>query len=73
MKTVWMVCKGSGGKYFDGFYGMDSFIHSDEQIFDQKNMPYYIDSSFQNIVVGVGRTKPSVIEVQKILQKQRGQ
>ena len=70
MKTVWMVCKAPSGKYYDGFYGMDGNIHSDNQIFNQDNIPYYLDSSFQNIVVGIGAFKPSIHYVQKILQGQ---
>ena len=41
---IWMVCKSKGGKYFDGFYGADSNIHSEEQIFNEENMPYRLDS-----------------------------
>jgi len=70
MKKVWMVCKSTGGKYFDGFYGMDSSIHSSEQIFDQDNIPYEIDSYFRNIVVGVGREKPNPARVMAILNHQ---
>jgi len=69
MKQVWMVCKAQGGKFYDGFYGMDSNIHSNEMIFNQDNIPYIINSEFKNIVVGIGETKPSPNEVQKLLIK----
>jgi hypothetical protein len=71
MYTVWMVCQAKDGKYFDGFYGMDCNIHSEYQIFNQENIPYFIDSEFKNIVVGIENTKPSVIEVQKILARHK--
>ena len=69
MKTVWMICKGADGKFYDGFYGADCNIHSSEQIFNQDNVPYYIDSDFVNIVVGLGEIKPSVCAVQELLIK----
>ena len=68
MNTVWMICKYEGGKYYDGYYGGDCNIHSDEQIFNQDQFPYYIASKFKNIVVGVGIQKPTVREVQKLLE-----
>jgi len=68
---VWMVCKAKSGKYFDGWYGFDSFIHSEEQIFSEENIPYELDSAFMNIVVGVG-DRPTVSFVQRLFDKHNG-
>lgn len=70
---IWMVCRsGMSGKYYDGFYGADCNIHSEEQIFNKDDMPYYLDSSYVYIVVGIG-DKPSVMEVQNLLEKHNKQ
>jgi len=63
-----MICKSPCGKYADGFYGWDSNIHSDEQIFNEEEMPYVLNSAYINVVVGVG-DKPSIQSVRNILAK----
>jgi len=65
---IWMVSRHKDGKYFDGYYGLDSYIHDDNQIFNRKHIPYEIDSEFLNIVVGVGE-KPTVDFVRSLLEK----
>ncbi|AMO55546.1 hypothetical protein GZ77_09630 [Endozoicomonas montiporae] len=67
-QTVFYVIKFvSNGKYFDGYYGGDGSIHSDEQIVADFDMPYVHDPEHATeIVVGID-VRPTVEQVNQIL------
>jgi hypothetical protein len=67
---IWMICQDKdGGKFYDGFYGWDANIHSQEQIFSRKDIPFKLNPNMRMLVVGMGRNKPSVNEVNRLLRR----
>jgi hypothetical protein len=75
-KVKWIVCPVThyyvvqdkkGGKYADGYYGWDSNIHSDHQIFREDELPFKFNDDMNFIVVGKG-SRPSPINVMEFLQ-----
>ena len=58
--TNYYVVQSTCGKFADGFYGWDSNIHSDEQIFAECDLPYVVDPAYNRILLCNSITKPSV-------------
>lgn len=69
VSTKWYVVRELGGKFADGYFGWDGHVHSEEQIFEEENIPYKKDSlGMEFIHVGTG-VKPSVYQVNTQLEK----
>ena len=65
--SAWYVVQDTGsGKYADGFFGWDSNIHSDEQIFQEDKLPYHPNDAMAFIEVACGN-KPCVTDVQDFM------
>lgn len=66
--TKWYIVQSKlGGKFFDGFYGWDSTIHSDEQIVPEDELPFLPDApDIDNILVGEGDCKPCISHANRI-------
>lgn len=65
----YFVVRSKQGKYCTGYYGWDSNIHSDHQIFKEDELPFDIDNKdYTFIQVGEGE-KPSPYNVQEMLHE----
>ena len=60
----WYIVR-SDRKFADGYYGWDANIHSEEQIFEEGDLPYK-EGSYENVLVATGE-KPTVFEVNEFL------
>lgn len=65
-EKIWCVCRFSGGKFFDGYYGADAIIQ-EGGIFSLENRPYKLAPGYTLIIVGIGATKPALPDVRDIL------
>ena len=66
-KTYCVIRNNESGKFFDGWYGWDQCVHEDAQIVPSTELPFTLSDKNTVIVVGIGKTPPTVNEVNEVL------